>query len=111
MKDVFLQFMHYDFEKGMKAKKQIEWLFFLTQLLILVLFIAVVYLVIKLKSPLKYLLIFGFCILYLTRLLNPMYANYNWYKAYRQIFVGNDSTTTPEEYEKKTKENNLLTLD
>ena len=39
---VFLQFMHYDFEKGMKAKKQIEWLFFLTQLLILVLFITVV---------------------------------------------------------------------
>ena len=108
---VFLQFMHYDFDKGMKAKKQIEWLFFLTQLLVLISFIAVVYLVIKLKSPLKYLLILGFCILYLTRLLNPIYSNYNWYKAYRQILVGNDSTTTPEQFNKKMVENDLDSLD
>ena len=108
---VFLQFMHYDFEKGMKAKKQIEWLFFLTQLFILLLFVTVIYCIITLKSPMKYWLIVGFIVIYMTRLLNPLYSNYNWYKAYRQIFVGNDSTLTPEEYEKKIKENNFLNIE
>ncbi len=108
---VFLQFMHYDFEKGMKAKKQIEWLFFLTQLFILLLFVTVIYCIITLKSPMKYWLIVGFSVIYMTRLLNPLYSNYNWYKAYRQIFVGNDSTLTPEEYEKKIKENNFLNIE
>lgn len=98
---VFIQFMHYDFESGMKAKKHIEWLFFLTQLLILTLFITVVYCIITFNSPMKYLLIVGFCMIYMSRLLNPLHANYNWYKAYRQAFVGNDSTTTPEEFERK----------
>ena len=108
---VFLQFMHYDFEKGMKAKKQIEWLFFLTQLFILVLFITVVYCIITFRSPMKYWLVVVFTIIYMTRLLNPMHANYNWYKAYRQLFVGNDSTLTPEEYENKIKNNDFKNLD
>ena len=108
---VFLQFMHYDFDKGLKAKKQIEWLFFLTQLFFYTIFITVVYLLITMKSSVKYVFLVLFIILYMTRLLNPMYANYGWYKAYRQMFAGNDTMTTPEEFEERMRKNDIEQLE
>ena len=100
---IFLQFMHTDIEKGLKAKKYIEILFFLTQLFFIFAFIIVFSLVIYLESPMKYLLVVLLIILYMTRLLNPFYVTYNWINSVKQrlLFTNKVGTMTPEEFDKK----------
>ena len=100
---IFLQFMHTDIEKGLKAKKYIEILFFLTQLFFIFAFIIVFSLVIYLESPMKYLLVVLFIILYMTRLLNPFYVTHNWINSVKQrlLFTDKVGTMTPEEFDKK----------
>uniref|UniRef100_A0A6C0CS13 ATP-grasp domain-containing protein n=1 Tax=viral metagenome TaxID=1070528 RepID=A0A6C0CS13_9ZZZZ len=101
---VFMQFMHYDFEKGLKAKKQIEWLFMMTQVLFFIAFIVAISLIFTLKGPSRYILLTLVILMYMTRLLNPFHANYNWFKAYRQMFSDNSYMTTPEEFDKTMRE-------
>ena len=100
---IFLQFMHTDIDKGLKAKKYIEILFFLTQLFFIFAFFIVFSLVIYLESPMKYLLVVLVIILYMTRLLNPFYVTYNWINSVKQrlLFTDKVGSMTPEEFDKK----------
>jgi len=96
---VFFQFMHYDFDAGMRAKRLIEALFVMTQLVVLVLLVAIVVALVYSKVMVAGGLFALLVVLFLSRFLNPMYANYNLYKGYRQLFAGKDGLTTPEEFE------------
>ena len=101
---VFFQFMHRDFDKGMQVKKAIEIAYTMAQLLTISIGILITYLLYNMKSRYKYIIAFIAYGVWLTRFLNPLYVNYNCFKAYKQIFLGEGSLTTQEEFDKKTRE-------
>ena len=96
---VFIQFMHSDFNSGMKAKKIIEFLFVATQIVFFSIFISAITSLIYKKYSFSCLLFFVFLILLLSRFLNPLYTNYNLYKGYRQMFFYDDKTNYSEDSE------------
>ena len=96
---VFIQFMNYDFNSGMKAKKFIEFLFITTQIVFFSIIIAAIISFIYKKYRISSILFFVFFILFLSRFLNPLYANYNLYKGYRQMFFYDDKTNYSEDSE------------
>ena len=101
---VFFQFIHMDFDKGMQVKKAIEIAYTMAQLLTISIGILITYLLYNMKSRYKYIIAFIAYGVWLTRFLNPLYVNYNCFKAYKQIFLGEGSLTTQEEFDKKTRE-------
>lgn len=91
---VFFQFMHEDFEKGLAAKKRIEFLFDATQIIMfMLLFMSIVLLFTRFKY--KYVVVLSVFLLFLTRFLNPISANYGLYKAQRQFFIGSGLNESP----------------
>ena len=96
---VFIQFMHSDFNSGMKAKKIIEFLFVATQIVFFSIFIASITSFIYKKYSMSSILLLVFFILFLSRFLNPLYSNYNLYKGYRQMIFYNDETNNSEDSE------------
>ena len=95
---VFMQFMHKDFDKGMRTKRIIEFLFALTQIIYVAIIAVTLYSLIAMKGNIGFYLLIFLVLLTMTRFLNPLYANYNLYKGYRQMFMGKDSLRTPKEY-------------
>lgn len=76
---VFLQFMHYNFEEGMYAKKNIEWIFFLTQLLVLTIILVVISLILYLKSPYRYFFLSVIVLLYVSMMFNSYFTLRRFY--------------------------------
>ena len=100
---VFFQFMHKTHESGLRIKKGIEFLFILSQIIFIILFFMVIYSLYSLSSNYKYYILIAFIVIWLTRFLNPLYVNYNVYKAYRQVLFPSNSMTTPKEFDDATK--------
>lgn len=80
---VFFQFLHEDHNIGMCVKKNIENLFFLSQLFFIIAFTFMIYAYFK---NIKYsnVIFYGIIVLFLTRLLNPLATNYSLLKAQKQ---------------------------
>ena len=97
---VFYQFMTRDHEKGMKAKKTIEIVFAILQLIFAILIAGLV--ILFFKAPLRSFLIslFCVCLLWLTRFLNPLYVNWNLWRTYKQNLLGEHMSYSQEEFEK-----------
>ena len=97
---VFFQFMDNDFEKGMQTKKEIEQMFAKAQIVFYILIVLGIYLVgFSEWSGRNYVGVF-ILLLWLTRFLNPITANYNLYKAQKQsIFGGGPTKNVKEEIE------------
>lgn len=95
---VFFQFMHKNFEAGLRVKKAIETLFGFIQFFIMIIFLLIIYCIVKINSKYKYLIVLIFIILWTTRFLTPLYVNFNCYKAYRQMFLGKSSLRNPENF-------------
>jgi hypothetical protein len=100
---VFMQFMHKNHEMGMRAKLCIEIMFAITQLIFIFTFVAIIYSMFQMKGIIKYIVFIFFICVWITRFLNPMYVNYNCYKAYMQMFIGKHSLTSQEEFDAKTE--------
>jgi hypothetical protein len=100
---VFFQFMHRNFESGMKAKRLIEVLFGMTQLIFILLFCMILYKVFRREWYSAFLWMIGSFLLWATRFLNPMYVNYNNYKAYMQMIQGKHSLTSQKEFDMVTE--------
>ena len=101
---VFFQFMHKDFDKGMMSKKAIEFAFAVSQLLTICIGILITYMLFYMNNKYKYIIAAIAFAVWLTRFLNPLYVNYNCVKAYKQMFMGQESLTSQEEFDKKTRE-------
>jgi hypothetical protein len=99
---VFFQFMHKDHVKGMRIKHLIESSCMITQILFIVGFVWILYALIF-KGPIKYVIFILFWGLLFTRFLNPLYVNYNCYKAYMQMFLGKDSLLSQSDFDAETK--------
>lgn len=80
---VFFQFLHEDFEKGMKCKKMIEFLFNMVQLFFIIALIVFLYLYFGKKSYNTTIFVV-ILLLFFTRILNPLASNYSLYKAQKQ---------------------------
>lgn len=95
---VFFQFMHDDFEKGMRAKRIIECLFALTQIVVAAAIVFTIHLLVTKRNKLSIIVAAVLFFLLITRFLNPLHTNYNLYKGYRQMFSGKDSMRSPDDY-------------
>jgi hypothetical protein len=89
---VFFQFMDDDFERGMQTKKQIEKLFNIAQLIMYALIALTICLVALTKWRYRFIVTVFVLLLWLTRLLNPITANYKLYKAQKQLIFGGGPT-------------------
>lgn len=108
---VFFQFMHYDLNDGMRAKQIIETLFVLTQFVVLALIVSIV--VFFFNGHFKTVTILSaiLIVVFLSRFFNPLHANYNLYKGYRQLFAGKDGLTTPDEFNSRLRAKRIKTFD
>lgn len=100
---VFFQFMHHDFDTGMKSKYILEVLFVTTQILFIISFFFVIYTLFACKISISASVLSIFLLLWFTRFLNPMYVNYNNYKAYMQMIQGKHSLTSQKEFDAVTE--------
>ncbi len=94
---VFFQFIDDDFETGMATKKKIETIFDRTQLLMYGLIVLTIILLAFTRWNYRYLLTAAIIGIFITRVFNPITANYNCYKAQKQSLFGggpNEDTAT-----------------
>ena len=77
--------MHYDYDKGMKAKKHIETILNYAQILFMFLFIIslVIFLYNKVLGIIMFVIVGS---LFNTRFLNPIGVQYQQWKATKQMF-------------------------
>ena len=96
---VFLQFAHKDLRAGDAIRKKIEWLFFLTQLVVIIVpLVAIAMLVLgHYRSAAAVLVIYT--IVYITQILNPRRVHRQLWKAQRQLWAGQGALTSQEEFE------------
>jgi len=87
---VFLQFLHDDFEKGLKTQSQIESIFIILQYFFYLVIILCI--VILTFYPKKSIYLIPLILLFLTRFMNPMVVNYNLFKIQKQDILGASST-------------------
>jgi hypothetical protein len=104
---VFYQFMDDDFERGMKTKKQIERIFYSTQLIMYALItISVVIIIVFYDWKYRFIPLIVVILLWITRFLNPITTNYKLYKAQKQLlFGGGPSDDTEAEIETFNNQN------
>ncbi len=93
---VFLQFMHSDFDEGMRLKKKIELLFTITQFIVLISLVVLISVMFT-KKKIKYVIIMFLVLLYLTRFLNPHAVSYNLYKSQKQSVFGGGPNKSPDD--------------
>ena len=91
---IFMQFMHPDFEAGKRAKELIEVLFFLTQAVAMILYTLAAYVLFQPRSTARTVILVAATLFFASRFLNPLFVNYDLYKAYRQQILGSDSLMT-----------------
>ena len=82
---VVFQFMHKDFEEGMKAKKHFEMLIFYVQVLFILLFILGI-IVFSFNKLLGILIIVFTGLFFNTKFLNPIEVQSSQFKAFKQYF-------------------------
>ena len=99
---IFMQFVHPSFKKGMLAKSIIEVLFFITQAIALVLYALAAYMLFQPRSGMRTGILIAAVVFFLTRFLNPLFVNYDVFKAYKQFLLGDKSITTKKEYDSRT---------
>lgn len=88
---VFLQFLHDDFQKGIKIKDKIEQIFNLLQFgFIFLLFFAFILYIIN--KPIGIIFIIILFMFYMTRFLNPFTITHSLYKAQKTYFSSTEST-------------------
>ena len=103
---VFYQFMTRDHKQGLRAKAIIELLFAITQLISAILIAMLV--IIFFQAPRKIFLIIcaAVFLLWLTRFLNPIYANFGLWKSIKQMYFGEASIYTQKEFDQDHKDKN-----
>ena len=88
---VFLQFLHDDFDKGLKSKRSIETIFNYLQLCFyFLIFLGIAIFLINRWIGIIFLSIF--VLVYLTRFLNPLTITHSLFKAQKQYFLNEAST-------------------
>ena len=80
---VFFQFLHEDFEKGMKCKQMIEFLFNMIQLFFIIALLVFLYLLFG-KKQYNSTIFLVILLVFFTRILNPLATNYSLFKAQKQ---------------------------
>jgi len=93
---VFFQFIDDDFERGMQTKLKIEKIFNYTQMITYVLLFIMV-LVLFTQWKYKYIVALTILVLWLTRVFNPIIANYKLYKGQKQSLFKEGPTKDTEE--------------
>jgi len=86
-----------DFDHGMQTKKKIERIFDIAQLIMYSLIVLTICLLAFSEWRYKFVVAFLILFIWLTRLLNPMTANYKLYKAQKQSIFGGGPTKDVEE--------------
>lgn len=78
---IFYQFIHDDYDQGMKCKHTIENIFNLSQI---IMYLLIFYLAYALYNKKNYVIIIVLLIvfIYLTKFINPMHSNYMLWKTY-----------------------------
>ena len=84
---VAFQFMHKNFEEGMKAKQHIETMIIFAQYLFLFLFIIGL-IIFSMNKVIGVVVLASIGILYNTRFLNPLGVQYQHWKAAKQMIIG-----------------------
>jgi hypothetical protein len=84
---VAFQFMHTNFEDGMKTKKHLETMFNFAQYLFIFLFIISLILF-SMNKALGIIMIIFVGMIFNTRMLNPFSVQYQHWKAAKQMFIG-----------------------
>ena len=84
---VIIQFMHKDYDKGMKAKKHFERLINYAQYLFIFLFIISL-LLLSMNKVIGIIMIIFVGMLFNTRFLNPIGVQYQQWKATKQVLFG-----------------------
>ena len=94
---VFFQFLDDNFERGMNTKKNIENIFNIAQLVMYTLIFITIYIVGFTNYKYRYVIAYSLIILFLTRFLNPIDANYKLYKGQKQSIFKEGPTKDSEE--------------
>lgn len=94
---VFFQFMDDNFERGMETKKTIEKIFTGAQIVMYVLLLIMLYVLFNTTSTYKTAITVTILLLWLTRCLNPITANYNLYKGQKQLLFSDGPTKDTED--------------
>ena len=84
---VAFQFMHTNFEDGIKTKKHLETMFNFAQYLFIFLFIFSLMLF-SMNKALGIIMIIFVGMIFNTRMLNPFSVQYQHWKAAKQMFIG-----------------------
>ena len=95
-----------DRKQGLRAKAIIELLFAITQLISAIIIAMLV--IIFFQAPRKIFLIICACVflLWLTRFLNPIYANFGLWKSIKQMYFGEASIYTQKQFDQDHKDKN-----
>lgn len=94
---VFFQFLDDNFQRGMNTKKNIENIFNIAQLVMYTLIFITIYIVGFTNYKYRYVIAYSLIILFLTRFLNPIDANYKLYKGQKQSIFKEGPTKDSEE--------------
>lgn len=88
MNMVCYQFLHEDFDKGMKLKKELETIMSITQILIILLLIIGILITLYYDKTIGIISLLILSVLYSTRLLNPISMHVNLWNAQKQALFG-----------------------
>jgi len=88
MNMVCYQFLHEDFDKGMKLKKDLETIMSFTQILIILLLIIGILITLYYDKTIGLISLLILSVLYSTRLLNPISMHVNLWNAQKQALFG-----------------------
>ena len=85
---VCFQFLHEDFEKGMKIKKNLELLISFIQLFFIIAFLFAIWIFLFYHRNLGVIVLIILTIFFATRFINPLSTNLNLYNAQKQALFG-----------------------
>lgn len=85
---VCFQFLHEDFEKGMKIKQSIEFLIAFIQLFFIIAYILAILIALFYHQSMGILILIILTIFFTTRLINPLSMNINLFNAQKQALFG-----------------------
>jgi NhaP-type Na+/H+ and K+/H+ antiporter len=86
-----------NFERGMETKKTIEKIFTGAQIVMYVLLLIMLYVLFNTTSGYKTAITVTILLLWLTRFLNPITANYNLYKGQKQLLFSDGPSKNTED--------------
>ena len=84
---VFFQFLHENFETGMRLKSVLETLFLFLQMIFVILFIIPFILILKYNKPyIGIIMLIVVCMMFSTKFINPLSCQYGLWKLFKQQF-------------------------